>query len=206
MAAKEIVLAVAGLPLLPIYWSSDRDTVRADAARWVQITESGRDAIDAPPTHWIHVLRMAARYPEFRSLLYRRANKSSLGKALSRLASVFYRGAPGLIIGSGPIGPGLYIEHGFSSVLAHTSLGRDVWINQNVTLAAHGERGGPVIGDRVRIYAGAVVLGGVHVADETIVGAGSVVSRDTTESSVVAGNPARYIKPRSGDGRRLNES
>lgn len=202
MKRANLVLSTLGLPLLPVYWLAD-PAIREDAARWVAINRTGRDAIDVPPGGWSDVLGMAVRYPEFRTLLYRRANRSTIGKVASRLAGLVYRGAPGLLVGSGPIGPGLYIEHGYCSVLAHSSLGRDVWINQGVTLAAHGERGGPVIGERVRIHAGAVVLGGVTVGDECVIGAGAIVSRDTPAGCVLAGPSAEVIKERRGDGVRV---
>jgi acetyltransferase-like isoleucine patch superfamily enzyme len=47
------------------------------------------------------------------------------------------------------------------------------------------------IGDRVFIGANAVVLMGVTIADEAVVGAGSVVTRDVPARAVVTGVPAR---------------
>lgn len=52
-----------------------------------------------------------------------------------------------------------------------------------------------VIGDNVWIGAGAMVLPGVEIAENIIVGAGSVVTRDLIESGCLyAGNPAKKIK------------
>jgi maltose O-acetyltransferase len=51
-----------------------------------------------------------------------------------------------------------------------------------------------VIGARVFIGARAVILPGVTVGDEAIIGAGSVVCSDVPARMVVAGNPARAIK------------
>lgn len=44
------------------------------------------------------------------------------------------------------------------------------------------------------IGAGAIILPGVTVGECSVVGAGSVVSRDVPPYSVVAGNPAKVIK------------
>lgn len=52
------------------------------------------------------------------------------------------------------------------------------------------------IGDDVWIGAHAVVLPGVRIATGTVVAAGSVVTRDTTPYSIVAGAPARPVGER----------
>jgi galactoside O-acetyltransferase len=62
--------------------------------------------------------------------------------------------------------------------------------------------GGCAIRDNVWIGAGAIILGGVTVGRGSIVGAGSIVTRDVPEDTICAGNPARPIRPRSApDGR-----
>lgn len=50
------------------------------------------------------------------------------------------------------------------------------------------------IGKNAWIGAGATILLGVTVGDNAIVGAGSVVTKDVEADTVVAGNPARFIK------------
>lgn len=57
------------------------------------------------------------------------------------------------------------------------------------------EMGKPVrIGDRVWIGGRAVILPGVSVGDEAVIGAGSVVTRDVPPRTLVAGNPARVVR------------
>jgi acetyltransferase-like isoleucine patch superfamily enzyme len=51
-----------------------------------------------------------------------------------------------------------------------------------------------VIGDDVWIGTGAYILKGVHIGDRTIIGAGSVVTRDIPSDVIAAGNPARVVK------------
>ncbi|MNU27070.1 putative acetyltransferase [compost metagenome] len=55
------------------------------------------------------------------------------------------------------------------------------------------------IGNDVWIGGGAVVLAGVTVGDRSVIGAGSVVTKDVPADVVVAGNPARIIKRLSSD-------
>ncbi|MEG8053803.1 DapH/DapD/GlmU-related protein [Sphingomonas aerolata] len=57
------------------------------------------------------------------------------------------------------------------------------------------EFGRPVIiGRNVWIGGGALILPGITVGDNAIVGAGSVVTRDVRAGATVAGNPARLLR------------
>lgn len=59
------------------------------------------------------------------------------------------------------------------------------------------ESGRPVrIGANVWIGGGAIILPGITIGDDAIIGAGSVVTRDVPSGSIVVGNPARPTKPR----------
>ena len=53
----------------------------------------------------------------------------------------------------------------------------------------------PVIGDNVFIGTGAVVIGRIHIGNNVIIGANSVVTRDVPENSIAVGSPAK-IGPR----------
>jgi maltose O-acetyltransferase len=54
------------------------------------------------------------------------------------------------------------------------------------------ESGRPIrIGRNVWIGAGAIILPGIDVGDDAIIGAGSVVTRDVAAGATVMGNPAR---------------
>ncbi|MCH5239964.1 MAG: galactoside O-acetyltransferase [Muribaculaceae bacterium] len=50
------------------------------------------------------------------------------------------------------------------------------------------------IGKRVWVGAGATILPGVSIGDNSVVGAASVVTKDVPADTIVAGNPARIIK------------
>ncbi len=56
------------------------------------------------------------------------------------------------------------------------------------------EFGRPVrIGRNVWIGGGAIILPGIAIGDDAVIGAGSVVTRDVMEGATVAGNPARPL-------------
>ena len=56
-----------------------------------------------------------------------------------------------------------------------------------------------VIEDHVWIATRAMVLPGVRIGRGAVVGAGSVVTKDVAAGTIVAGNPARFIRDRQGE-------
>lgn len=50
------------------------------------------------------------------------------------------------------------------------------------------------IGKNTKIYSRVVILGGVSIGDNTVIGAGSVVTKDIPANCFAAGNPARVKK------------
>lgn len=56
--------------------------------------------------------------------------------------------------------------------------------------------GKPIVIERnVWIAAGATIIGGVTIGENAVVAAGSVVTKDVPPNTLVAGNPARVIRP-----------
>jgi acetyltransferase-like isoleucine patch superfamily enzyme len=53
---------------------------------------------------------------------------------------------------------------------------------------------GPILEDYVSIGANSVILPGIKLKKNSIIGAGSVVTKDTEENQVVVGNPAQPMK------------
>jgi acetyltransferase-like isoleucine patch superfamily enzyme len=90
--------------------------------------------------------------------------------------------------------------------LGGLDIGDDVMIGPNVSLITTGHPIEPsqrragvtaapiVIGRNVWIAAGATVIGGVTVGDNSVVAAGSVVTKDVPPNTLVGGNPARVIR------------
>lgn len=86
-------------------------------------------------------------------------------------------------------------------------IGNNVMIAPNVTITPTGHpvdpdtrRGGtqfsiPVtIGDDVWIGVGAIILPGVTIGKNSVIGAGSVVAKDIPENVVAVGNPCRVLR------------
>lgn len=117
---------------------------------------------------------------------------------LARLLSQLSRFFTGIEIHPGAtIGKSLFIDHGTGVVIGETTIiGDFVTIYQGVTLGGTGKDTGkrhPTIGDRVTIGAGAKILGPIHIAAGTKIGAGSVVLKDTITESTAVGVPARIV-------------
>ena len=65
----------------------------------------------------------------------------------------------------------------------------------NAKLRRTQEFGKPVsIGSDVWVGGGAMILPGVTIGDKTVIGAGSVVTKDIPSGVVAAGNPCRIIR------------
>ncbi|BCZ98077.1 hypothetical protein LEG80045_23330 [Legionella pneumophila] len=56
-----------------------------------------------------------------------------------------------------------------------------------------------VIEKNVWIATGAIIVGGVTVGENSVVAAGSVVTKDVPSNKLVAGNPAKVIRSIDGD-------
>jgi serine O-acetyltransferase len=100
------------------------------------------------------------------------------------------------------IGPGLYVYHGHGTVVGKGArIGRRLLICQGVSI------GGAKIGDDVKLWAGAKVVGSVAIGDRSEVGANAVVIASVPADSIVFGVPARLAgkKPRPETARSLTD-
>lgn len=141
-------------------------------------------------------LRMFLTLPEFRILcFYRMRMKNRFFRLLLLPLKLF--NCHSLFIACTDIGTGFFIEHGFSTIIACRHIGRNCWINQQVTIGFSNKTDSPFIGDDVQIKAGAKIIGNVVIGDDVIVGANSVVVKDIPSHSIVVGVPAKIIKQRS---------
>jgi acetyltransferase-like isoleucine patch superfamily enzyme len=102
------------------------------------------------------------------------------------------------------IGHGTYLNRNTEIVAAErVTIGRDCKIGRDVLIMDTDQHALPgrkletspvVIEDGVWIGARAIVLKGVTIGHDTVVGAGSIVTRSLPPRSVAAGQPARVIR------------
>ena len=73
--------------------------------------------------------------------------------------------------------------------------GDDCVVRNGVTVGLKntGQRGAPIIGNRVDIGAGAKLLGSIKIGDDVSIGANAVVLVDVPSNSVAVGVPARVL-------------
>lgn len=92
------------------------------------------------------------------------------------------------------IGAGLYIGHcGGVWISPLAVIGEHCNVNHETTIGVAGERGAPVIQDRVWIGPNSTVSGPVLLETGAVVGANSLVVSDVPRDGVVVGVPARVV-------------
>ena len=106
------------------------------------------------------------------------------------------------------IGDGSWVNFGLTALdVAPIVIGQDVLIGPNCSLytAIHPTEPGPrrakwesaapiTLGDNVWLGGSVVVCPGVTIGENSIIGAGAVVTRDIPANSIAVGNPARVIR------------
>lgn len=132
---------------------------------------------------WAHAQRAPAR--QLLVLLY-------------RIVKLPWRIVLNVAIAAGPggvrIGPGLCLIHPRNIVIGGgTEIGEDCLIFHEVTIGTGPTPGLPRIGDKVDLYVGARVLGGIRVGDGSMIGANCVVTQNVPALSVVVPVPSRVL-------------
>ncbi len=109
------------------------------------------------------------------------------------IARMLWKPLDSLYINTFNIGGGLFIQHGFSTIIAAERIGENCRIFQQVTIGYRGKEK-PILEDYASVTCGAKVLGGVTMHKNSIAAAGAVVLRDVPENAIVGGVPAKIIK------------
>ncbi len=181
---RSILQMLRLLMILPwVNWNNDKFI--KDLNRWKHIChlEGSKTAILA---------QLLWDKKEFRNLfIYRNSHR----RIYRYWIAFWYRPMDTLFIETPEIGGGLFIQHGFATMIAAKSIGENCWINQQVTIG-YNNRGCPTIGNNVMITCGAKVLGDITVSDGAVIGANAVVVKDVEAGAVMGGVPARVIRKR----------
>lgn len=150
--------------------------------------------------HWKKCTRRTekAGFDVFSSLMmelkeYRTLLQYRLGGYSKLLLKMLFPSMDTLYINTPEIGPRLFIQHGFATNISAKRIGSDCWINQQVTIGYTFDSEPPVIGNGVRISAGAKVLGQIEIGDNAIIAANAAVVKSVEENMVVGGVPAKII-------------
>ena len=83
-------------------------------------------------------------------------------------------------------------HHGPVVINQNSRIGKNCNIAQNVTIGMENRgprKGCPIIGDKVWIGAGAVIVGKIQIGDDVLIAPNSFVNCDIPSHSVVFGNP-----------------
>jgi serine O-acetyltransferase len=155
---------------------------------------------------WLHVLARLPFIPGLLASLVVRAQQCLHRSGRVRLAGSLRTVGTVLLgadFGAGmQIGPGLMLAHPVGVTIGFgLRIGRNVTFAAGVTAAAryYDERDDQqfaTIGDGAVLGAHAVLVGGVRIGENAMVGANSVVLSDVADNAVVMGVPARQVGTR----------
>lgn len=173
-------------PLYVFFILHGNKTLRREVNDWMAVLPLKNSG-----NSYINALELMSRLPEFRFLLYYRYKINEFNPI-----RLVYK-AQMMSMSCQDVGEGLVIQHGFGSRLGASKIGKNCQIWQGVTIGK--SRSGwnepkPIIGDNVKICAGAFVLGGITIGDNVTIGAASVVLKSVPDGCTVVGNPARIVR------------
>lgn len=173
-------------PLYLFFLVHGKRRIETEVRNWMKVLP-----IQDSRSTYLNAIELLSGLKEFRFLLYYRYGIHEYNPV-----RIFYP-AQLMSMSCKDVGEGLVIQHGFGSRLGASKIGKNCQIWQGVTIGK--ARSGwnepkPIIGDNVKICAGAFVLGGITIGDNVTIGAASVVLKSVPSGCTVVGNPARIVK------------
>ncbi len=168
--------------------SPQKQLIKMDVARWCEI--------DGLNVGFFKAINLLLTYkPEFRNLIqhrFKHPSYSAISIIHYGIARMLWKPMASLYIYTRDIGGGLYIQHGFSTIITAQKIGKNCRIYQQVTIGYKGDAT-PVLEDNVSVTCGAKVLGDVTMHANSLAAAGAVVVKDVPQNAIVAGVPAKII-------------
>lgn len=172
--------------ILLLLASSRRAIIALDVARWGEVLHSEKPRSQGERIALF--VRLMTFNTEYRNLFYYRTGWPG------RMLAILCPPNPTLFLRARKIGPGLFIQHGFSTSIAAVEIGENCWINQQVTVGFSNATDCPTIGNNVTIYPGARVFGKISIGENSTIGANAVVAKNVPPNSTVVGVPAYIVR------------
>lgn len=173
---------------LCVLCSRQRHLIEMDVKRWREIDGTGMGFFRS--LNWYLTYKK-----EFRNLLLHRLKHPAYTPVCLLhyfIARMLWKPMESLYIYTTDIGGGLYIQHGFSTIITAKRIGENCRIYQQVTIGyKDGET--PVLEDNVSVTCGAKVLGNITMHKGSLAAAGAVVIKDVPENAIAGGVPAKII-------------
>ncbi len=187
---------------------STHGTSNRDSFRELVLSDLARFRADSNAS-WLKVFARCLTVPGMIASLVVRAQQCLFRTGHVRLAAMLR--TVGVVLLGADFGPGMQIGTGL--MLVHpvgVNIGYGLRIGNNVTFAGgvtaaakyYEERPDQefaTICDGAILGAHAVLVGGVRIGENAVVGANSVVLKDVPDGAVVMGNPARQVGVRQAD-------
>ena len=170
---------------LCVLTSKQKHLILKDVARWNQINNNTLGLFES--LNWY-----LTYYKEFRNLLMHRFKHPQRSVIHYLIARLLWRPMESLYIYTKNIGGGLYIQHGFATIISAEKIGENCRIYQQVTIGYKGVLA-TVLEDNVSVTCGAKVLGGITMGKNSLAAAGAVVLKDVPMNAIVGGVPAKVI-------------
>lgn len=184
--AMNTIIRLKALFLYPVIWlyylcvsGKIKESIQLDFKRWCEWQQMSYNMAS--------FAILFAKLREFRTVVYKRLGWRKV------FVICIWPPQDHCCIACSDVGPGLIIQHGYSTVVVAEKIGANFHVNQCVNVVWNQDQRCK-IGNNVTICAAATVVGGVTIGDNVVVGAGAVVVKDVPANCIVVGNPMRIIE------------
>ena len=186
---KRLISALNFPRTLPVYvcvlLSKQKHLILKDIARWNEINGIHLNLFKS--LNWYLTFNK-----EFRNLLLHRIKHPSRSVLAFAITRILWKPLESLYIYTEDIGGGLFIQHGFATIISAKSIGENCRIYQQVTIGYKQDKN-PILEDNVSVTCGAKVLGGITMHANSLAAAGAVVLKDVPQNAIVGGVPAKIL-------------